>query len=373
MAMPISEIERPRETAAPPGAPQDQLAAPSVSLPLNVIRLAFLALLLYGAGVLLYPFSSVILWSVALSVSLYPVYDWIAFRLNGRRRIAAVIVTVLTLLVLTIPAAWIAITVAESTRQIYEQIDFSSVAVLSPPESIKSWPLFGDDLYRLWSYAASNVGDLLVKLGPQLKSLAGTFVRVGAGAGLGTVSFLLAIIVMGFLLPASPSVLKYVRGFARKLDPVRGENFVVIAGSTIRAVAKGVVGISVLQAIFASIGFIAGGIPQASLLTFAVFLFGIIQIGPSIVILPVIVWAWTFMDTGPAIVFTIYMLAVNTLDNVLKPFLMGRGSEAPMLTVLVGVIGGALAFGISGVFLGPIVLTVVWTLFRTWIDEPDPA
>jgi predicted PurR-regulated permease PerM len=348
-------------------------ALQSSSLSLNVLRLAFLGLLLYGAAVLLYPFSSVILWSIALSVSLYPVYAWIAERLNGRRRFAAFIVTALTLLILTLPAAWIAITLAESLSRIYEQMDFSSIAFLSPPESIKTWPLIGDELYRLWAFAVGNVGEIVVKLGPQIKSVASSFLRISAGAGLGTVSFVLAIIVMGFLLPASASIAGYVRGFARKLDPVRGEHFVELASATIRAVARGVVGISVLQAIFASVGFVGGGIPQASLLTFAVLIFGIVQIGAAIVIIPVIVWSWTFMSAGPAVVFTIYMLAVSAMDNILKPFVMGRGLEAPMLAILVGVIGGALAFGISGVFLGPIILTVLWTLFVAWIDEPQTA
>ena len=333
----------------------------------------FLGLLLYGAAVLLWPFSSIILWSVVLSVSLYPIYNWISKNLNGRPRIAAAVVAILTLLGLTIPAAWIAITVAESARQLYEQIDFGSLTRMSPPEWIKAWPMIGDWIYRLLAFAMENIKELLVKLGPQFKSLAGSFLRMSAGAGLGTISFIAAILVMGFLLPASASISRHVRGFARKLDPQRGEHFVELSALTIRAVARGVVGISVVQASLASIGFVAGGIPQASLLTFSVLIFGIVQIGAAIVIVPVIIWAWTSMDTMPAVVFTIYMLAVNSMDNVLKPFLMGRGLEAPMPAILVGVVSGALAFGISGVFLGPIILTVVWTLFVAWIDEPDAA
>jgi predicted PurR-regulated permease PerM len=261
---------------------------------------------------------------------------------------------------------------AESVRQLYDQIDFGSISLLSPPESIKTWPMIGDELFRLWAFALDNIGDLLVKLGPQLKSLAGSFLRVSAGAGLGTVSFVLAIVVMGFLLPSSASILRYVRGFARKLEPSRGEHFVDIAGATIRAVARGVVGISVLQAILASIGFVAAGIPQASLLTFAVLIFGIVQIGAAVVIIPVVIWSWFFMGTSTAVIFTLYMMAVGVMDNILKPLVMGRGLEAPTLAILIGVIGGALAFGISGVFLGPIILTVVWTLFLAWIDEPEP-
>jgi len=291
--------------------------------------------------------------------------------MNGRRRLAAVLTTILTLLVLTLPAAWIAITLADSIRTIYERFDFNALAIPPPPEAIKTWPLIGDQLYQFWTSAIDNVGEWLVKLGPQLKSVAGGFLRISASAGLGTISFLVAIVVMGFLFPATPAILKYVRAFARKLDPLRGENFVQLTGSTIRAVARGVVGISALQAIAASIGFALAGIPQASLLTFAVLIFGIMQIGASIVTIPIIIWSWTFMGTSAAVLFTVYMLLVGLMDNVLKPFLMGRGVQAPMLAILVGVVGGALSFGLSGVFLGPIILAVVWTLFVAWIGEPD--
>jgi len=370
--MPVSEIDH-RDSAKPaqPSRQPAPAAADTSSFSLNVLRLAFLGLLLYCAVLLLYPFSSVILWSVALTVSLYPIYDWLAVRMNGRRRLAAALIAVLTLLVLTLPAAWIALTLAESIRTIYDKIDFNALAIPAPPESIKTWPLIGDELYQFWTSAISNIGEWLVKLGPQLKAVAGVFLRISASAGLGVISFLAAIVVMGFVLPASPVVLKYVRAFGRKLDPDRGENFVQLTGSTIRAVARGVVGISALQAIAASIGFAAAGIPQASLLTFAVLIFGIVQIGGSLVIIPVIIWTWVFLPTSTAVLFTAYMLLVSVMDNVLKPFLMGRGGQAPMLAILVGVVGGALSFGLSGVFLGPIILAVVWTLFVAWVTEPD--
>jgi predicted PurR-regulated permease PerM len=306
-----------------------------------------------------------------LVVSLYPGYERLSGWLGARRRLAAALLTIVTLLVLTLPAVWLAITVAESVRSIYERIDFGSINLLTPPESVKAWRLIGDKIYRLWAFAVSNLGEMLVKIGPQLKAVAGSFLRVSANAGLGTAAFVVSIIVAGFVYPAAPTLLRYIRAFARKLDPDRGERFVALSGSTIRAVARGVVGISALQSLMAGIGFAAAGIPQASLLTFAVLLFGIVQIGAAVIIIPVIVWSWTLLDTIPAIVFTIYMLVVNMLDNIAKPFLMGRGLQVPMLAILVGVVGGALSYGLSGVFLGPIVLTVVWALFTAWVDEPE--
>jgi predicted PurR-regulated permease PerM len=343
------------------------------SVPLVVLRLAVLGLLLYCVVLVLYPFSSIILWSVALAVSLYPLYDRLLIPLRGRRRLAAVLITFLAFLLLALPAVWLAVTLTDSMRVLYGKIDFSSIRLLAVPDSIKAWPLIGEKLHSLWIFAIGNFGDVLVKLAPQLKVLAGVFLRVGVETARGLVSLLIAIAVMGCLFPSAPTIVGYMRAFARKLDPVRGEKFVELTGATIRGVGRGVVGISALQSVLAALGFVAAGLSQASLLACAVLIFGIVQIGAAFVIIPVIVWTWTFMDTAPAIVFTVYMVMVNSIDNVLKPFLLGRGLEAPILPILIGVIGGVLAFGIGGVFLGPVVVTVIWTLFLAWIDEPEES
>ena len=164
------------------------------------------------------------------------------------------------------------------------------------------------------------------------------------------------------------------RGFSVRIasrHPERGEELVDQAGATIRAVSRGVIGISVLQALLAGIGLMVAGVPQASLITFAVLILGIIQIGPTIVIVPVIIWSWLTMETTSALLFTIYMVPVNLLDNLLRPLVMGRGLKTPILVILIGVIGGTLAYGITGLFLGPIVLAVIWELIVEWIKEHE--
>jgi predicted PurR-regulated permease PerM len=134
-----------------------------------------------------------------------------------------------------------------------------------------------------------------------------------------------------------------------------------------------VIGISVLQALLAGLGLMAVGIPAASLITSLVLILGIIQIGPSIVLIPLIVWSWMTMETKTALLFTAYMVPVSLLDNVLRPLVMGRGLDTPMLIILIGVIGGTLSYGITGLFLGPIVLAVIWELLVAWIKEHESA
>jgi predicted PurR-regulated permease PerM len=333
------------------------------------IRLGALALLLYWSLLLVSPFISIVIWSAVLSVALYPVFEWISLRLGGRRRLAAALVTILSLLVIVGPASWLALGLVDSVRVIAERLDLANLTIPPPSSSIKEWPLIGEPIYQFWDLASTNLSAALAQILPQLKPLGSSLLRIGADTGLGIVMFLVSIIVAGFLFSPAPTIVEAVKKFSRRLNPTRGEEFVDQAGATIRAVSRGVIGISVLQALLAGIGLMVAGIPQASLITFAVLVLGIIQIGPSIVIIPVIIWSWTFMDTKSALLFTAYMVPVNLLDNLLRPLVMGRGLKTPMLVILFGVIGGTLAYGITGLFLGPIILAVIWELFVSWIDE----
>jgi predicted PurR-regulated permease PerM len=345
---------------------RDQLTTSFIDV---AIRLGALGLLLYWSLVLVRPFISIVIWSVVLTVALYPVFEWMAFRLRGRRRLAAILTTILSLLIIIGPVTWLALGLIESLRAISERLDFSTLTLPPPSKSLKEWPLIGDAVYQFWDLASTNIGAALAKLLPQLKPLGSSLLRTGADTGIGMVKFLASIIIAGFLFVPAPSLADAIKKLARRLNSARGEEFVIQAGATIRAVSRGVIGISVLQALLASIGLMVAGIPQASLITFAVLICGIIQIGPSIVLIPVIIWSWTLMGTTSAVLFTAYMIPVNLIDNFLRPIIMGRGLKTPMPVILIGVIGGTLAYGITGLFLGPIVLALVWELLVAWIKE----
>jgi predicted PurR-regulated permease PerM len=347
---------------------RDELAAPFIE---TAIRLGALALLLYWSLVLVSPFISIAIWSTVLTVALYPVFEWMALRLGGRRRLAAALVTVLSLLVIIGPAMWLSLGLIDSFRMIAERLDFSNLAIPPPSISVKDWPLIGEPLYQFWDLASTNLRAALAQILPQLKPLGSSLLRIGADTGLGVIMFLLSIIVAGFLFSPAPAIVEAVKRFSRRLNPSRGEEFVDQAGATIRAVSRGVIGISVLQALLAGVGLMVADIPQASLIAFGVLVLGIIQIGPSLIIVPVIIWSWTFMDTKSALLFTAYMVPVNLLDNLLRPIVMGRGLKTPMLVILFGVIGGTLAYGITGLFLGPILLAVLWELLVAWIRERE--
>ncbi|MGA8421230.1 MAG: AI-2E family transporter [Pseudolabrys sp.] len=337
------------------------------------IRLGALALLLYWTLILVRPFLSIAIWSAVLTVALYPVFEWTSHQLGGRRRIAAALITFLSLLIIIGPATWLALGLVDGLRLISERLELANLTIPPPSISVKDWPLIGQPIYQFWELASTNLSAALAQIVPQLKPLGSSLLRIGADTGLGIIMFLAAIVVAGFLFSPAPMIAEAIKKFSRRLNPTRGEEFVEQAGATIRAVSRGVIGISVLQALLAGVGLMVAGIPQASLITFGVLVLGIIQIGPSIILIPVIIWAWTFMGTIPALLFTAYMVPINLLDNLLRPIVMGRGLKTPILVILIGVIGGTLAYGITGLFLGPIVLAVIWELFVSWIDERDSA
>jgi predicted PurR-regulated permease PerM len=335
------------------------------------IRLGVLALLLYLALTLVRPFLTIVIWSVVLAVALYPLYERIVGLLGGRRRLAAVLLTLVCLLVVIGPATWLVLGLIDSIRTLADRFDLSTLVLPQPREWVRDWPLIGDQIYQFWDLASNNLRAAIAKIVPHLQPVGSSVLSMATDAGTGALKFFVAIIIAGFLYPPAPVLAGWIKGIARKLDAGRGEEFVSLAGATIRTVSRGVIGVSALQAFLAGIGLVAAGVPGASLITSAVLILGIIQIGPSIVIIPLIVWSWIAMDATAALLFTAYMIPVNLLDNILRPFVMARGLDTPMLVIIIGVIGGTISYGITGLFLGPIILAVIWELLMAWVKDNE--
>jgi predicted PurR-regulated permease PerM len=349
-------------------AGRDRLIATWVEL---ALRLGVLGLLLFLAFTLIRPFITIAIWSIVLTVALYPVYDWMTNRLGGRRRLAALLVTILNLLIVIGPATWLTLGLIDSLRNLSEHLDPSALMLPPPPHAVKTWPIIGDSIYQFWDLASTNFQAALAKTAPLLKPLGDILLGIAERAGIGVIEFFVAIAIAGFLFSPAPSLVDTLRLFSRRLASGRGERFVQLAGATIRAVSRGVIGVSALQALLAGAGLMAAGIRGASLITSAVLILGIIQIGPSVVLIPIVIWSWTAMETTTAFLVTIYLIPVSLLDNILRPFVMARGLDTPMLIILIGVLGGTVAYGITGLFLGPIVLAVIWELLVAWTKERE--
>lgn len=333
------------------------------------VQIACLALLAYWTFVLVEPFHTIIIWSVILAVVLYPFFEWTVSRLHLRRALAALLVTILCLLILLGPATWLGLSLIETLRTLAERLGSGDIAVPPPPDAVKNWPLIGDNTYAFWSLASTNLKAALVQIGPQLRPLSGTLLGLAGSAGMSMLKFVVAMVISGFLLLPGPTFVNSARTVLRRITARRGDEFVDLIGATIRNLARGVIGLSLLQALLAGVGFIVAGVPAAGLLSFLILVLGIIQVDALVVVIPLIVWSWIKMDTTAALIFSAYMVPVGLLNNLLRPFVMAHGLKTPMPVIFIGVIGGILAHGVIGVFVGPVIFAIAWELLRAWTSE----
>lgn len=340
------------------------------------IRLGLLGLLIFWTFYLVRPFATILVWALVLAVALNPAFVLLGRVLGGRPKLAAVILTVVNLAIFIGPATWLGVGAVDGIKDFAAELAAGELALPMPPQALKTWPLIGAQLYELWEQASTNLRAALQQIAPHLKPFAGTLLGLAGDAGVGAIKFLLSIAIAGVILPYGPQLVAAGRALLARIVPEQSEHFLDLAGATIRAVSQGVIGIAVIQALLAGVGFKLAGIPIAGLLALLVLLLSIVQIGAAIIMIPVIVWIWTDKDVTTALLLTIFLGIVSILDNVLKPLVMGRGLTTPTLVILIGVIGGTLGHGIVGLFIGPIILSVAWELAVAWIrtdGAPLPA
>jgi predicted PurR-regulated permease PerM len=339
------------------------LSATTIDL---AIRLGFVGLLGYWSFRVIAPFLTIGLWSAILAVALYPLYTWLAKRLNAR--LAAAFTTLLCLMVVIGPVTWLGLGMVGGIRWLVAGLENGQLAIPPPSDSVKGWPIVGEQLHQLWSLGSTNVKMALREILPMFKPLGGTLLGIAQSALYGLLELLVSIVVAGFLFTRGPQLANALSAFLDRVLSHRGRELVQLAGATIRNVSRGVVGIAFLQAILAGAGFVSAGIPAPGVLAFVALLLGIVQIGPTILFVPIVVWSWTTLELTQAIIFTVYTALVGLMDNILRPLLMARGLATPMPVIIVGVIGGAIAYGIVGLFFGPIVLSVAWAVLLAWVQ-----
>jgi predicted PurR-regulated permease PerM len=246
------------------------------------------------------------------------------------------------------------------------------VTIPAPPEWVESVPLIGAKTAAAWhQVAAAGPEELAARLAPFARTVALWFVaRVGnIGRLLG--EFLLAVIIAAILYSKGEMVVVGVERFARRLAGPRGENALHLAAQAVRAVALGVVVTALFQAVLGGIGLVVAGVPFAGLLTALMFVLAVAQIGAGPVMLGAVIWVYSESGAVYGTAFLIWAIFCSTFDNVLRPMLIKRGAHLPLLLIFVGVIGGLIAFGVIGLFIGPVVLAVAYTLLAEWVNESD--
>ena len=337
-----------------------------------VIRLALIAALIIWCFKILQPFISTIVWAMIIAAALYPAYRGFSGILKRGNKTTATLFTLLILAVVLTPSFMLSDTLVSTARTYAEELKDGTLEIPPAPDSVRNWPFVGERVHSIWKESNENLGDVLERFEAQLRDGARWLLKTAAGAGLGILQFALAVIIAGVFLAYSEGGGEFARRLGRRLAGTEGEKYAALASNTVRSVAQGVLGVAVIQAILAGIGFMVAGIPGAGLWTLMVLILATIQIPTGLVLFPAIAWYASTADSLPAILFGIWMIAVGLSDNILKPLLLGRGSTQPMAVIFLGAIGGFLLSGIVGLFVGAVVLALGYDLFMLWLNQDVP-
>lgn len=338
------------------------------------LRIAIITVLLVWCARIMLPFVEPIIWAMVIASATYPLFMALRDRvLGGRNRLAAIVFTLITLVILLVPSALLTQSMFSSAEGMAQDFNSGDFSVPPPPEKVKDWPVIGESTYDSWLLASTNLDAALEKAGPRLKKTAKNLVDTAIGAGLGLLQFVISIIIAGvFLANASASVAVFEK-VAVRLAGEQGAEFSRLAGATVRGVAQGVLGVAFLQAFLAGIGMLVMGIPAAGLWAMLVLMLAVVQLPPLLILGPIAAYAFTAYDTVPAVIFAVWCFAVSMCDSFLKPLLMGRGVSVPMLVIFIGAIGGFMLTGVLGLFTGAVVFVLGYTLFMSWLQLPLSA
>ncbi len=336
----------------------------------------FICALIAAAFWILRPFLPAVIWATMVVVATWPVMLGIQARLWGKRALAATVMTLGLLLVLVVPLSLAIATLVENADWLVESgKSLAAFKVPPPPDWVAGLPVVGPKLQTfLEQFAAAGIQEFAAKLAPYAGSVTKWFVSEVGSFGMVFLQFLLTVIIAAILYAGGESVAGWMKRFGGRLAGNRGENAVVLAGQAIRGVALGVVVTALVQSVLGGIGLAVAGVPLAPVLTALMFMLCIAQLGPLLVLAPAVAWMYWSGDSVWATVLLVWTLIVGSLDNVLRPYLIKKGADLPLLLILAGVIGGLIAFGLVGIFIGPVVLAVAYTLLDAWVEtDPDRA
>ncbi|MBN8550788.1 MAG: AI-2E family transporter YdiK [Deltaproteobacteria bacterium] len=334
-----------------------------------MLSVLFISALAFGSFWVLRPFLSALIWAVMIVIPTWPLMMRLTEKLGGRRVLATLILTLALCLLVFIPV-WFAIrTVVVNSDTIAEWASkVSHFKVSTAPQWVSDLPVVGNSAASTWNqFALAEHEDIESTVTPYLVSLVKWFPSQLGNAGAMFIHFLLMLVLCAILYLQGDIGAAKIIAFARRLAGDRGEQATILAAQAIKAVAMGIVVTAMVQALVAGVGLALAGIPFTLLLTALIFFLSIVQIGAGAVLVPTIIWLYWSGSSGWGTFILIWSVLVMGLDNFLRPFLIKRGADLPMLLIFAGVIGGVLTFGILGLFIGPVILAVSYTLLEAWV------
>lgn len=334
----------------------------------KVLKLLALLLMLAWCFLIIQPFILIILWGLILAVAFYPVFSALISKFGSKKKLGTIIFTVVLATMLFVPMYFFVGNLIENTKETVVQIQNNSLEIPMPNDSVKDWPLIGEKLHKEWYAFSSNVTeyaiihkDIIIEKGKGLLSNLTGFIG-------SYVSFIISFFIAIVMMYKSDSGYKISNQLMVKLVGDRSEDIITMSRDTIRSVVKGILLVAIIQSMLAFVGFKAIDLPAAEVFALGVLIAAIVQLPVIIIMLPAIIIAFSISDTTHAVIFTVYCGIVGLADNVLKPILMGKGLQTPMIVILIGTIGGMMLHGIIGLFIGAVVLAVMHRIYMYWVN-----
>jgi len=338
-----------------------------------MIRLGLIAFLVAMSVKIFSPFMGLMMWALILAVTLYPLHQKIANKLGGKQGRAATLLVLSGIFLIGIPTVMLGGSTADFARETHSAFENNTLSISAPAASVAEWPVVGKKLHAVWTMAANDLPALLEKMQPQLGNFSEAVLSFVAGVAGGIFQFLFALIISGVMMAFGQSGSDTMLKITHRLSGQKhGDRLHKLSTATIRSVSMGVLGVAFIQALILGIGFAWADIPAAGLLAIVVLVLGIAQIPATLITIPVIAYLWWSGDSNLSnTIFTIYLLVAGLADNVLKPLLLGRGVDAPMPVILLGALGGMVAAGLIGLFVGAVLLALGYVIFMDWVDAGD--
>jgi predicted PurR-regulated permease PerM len=334
----------------------------------RILGIGALVLLGIGCIVVLWPFLSALIWAAVLCFSTWPIYTWLERLLGERRTPAALLMTLLVAAVIVAPFAILVATLADSVATVAQAVNsLLEQGPPAPPGWVANIPLMGERLALYWQGLAYNAPAFLVELTKLIRPATDIAVASGAVLGVGLLELALSVFIAFFFYRYGRQMAASVRGSSERIGGTRARHLLAVAGSTVTGVVYGVIGTAIAQGLLAGLGFWIAGVPQALLLGFLTFLLSFVPAAPPLVWGSAALWLFFRGEVGWGIFVAAWgLLLVSSIDNLLRPYLLTQANSLPVLLSFFGFLGGILAFGFIGVFLGPVLLAVGYSLFLEW-------
>ena len=350
---------------------------PSRDLTRATLSVLFVGTLITASIWILWPFLLSIVWATMIVVATWPLMLRMQKWLWGKRGLAVAAMTAVSLMVFFVPLLLAVGTIVENADRIAGWVKSLQTSTLPPPpEWVGGVPLVGPKLAAVWQELASAGSESLsAKVTPYAGKVVNWFVGQAGSFGMMVVQFLLTVVISAILYAGGETAAGGVKRFARWLGGQRGEDLAILSAKAIRGVALGVVVTALVQAVLGGIGLVVAGVPAVAVLTLVMFVLALAQLGVFLVLLPAVLWLCWKGQAVWGTVLLVWMVIVGALDNVMRPVLIKKGADLPLLLVFAGVIGGLIAHGIIGIFIGPVVLAVTYTLLGAWVggDKTEPV